>query len=259
MSAKSKHNFEQLICEYCAGEGKDTAICRMFENAPQLMEIYYSQLKVEKDMNKLAGKKHRFNSSTDIMRKKSCSSCLTPKLGAVGADSPCSSSPVQCIVNLISIAVATDGLPPITEREVNLFLNALALPPFPSGLVGYNLEQFLLGLADRLIAYQYLPFTLIMILSVWLMVAAGWLTVAAGLILTIVFLAIIYFFFVSFRVSIKAFIESFVNTAVTTVDDYRAGISNALLRLPTAIVTLLCAMGGLIYDPQTFPPCPSQN
>jgi Na+(H+)/acetate symporter ActP len=88
------------------------------------------------------------------------------------------------------------------------------------------------------------------------MVAVSWITIATGLILTIVFIAIMYFFFVSFRVSVKAFVDSFISTFTSSVQDYRSGITNAIKRIPGTIGLAICLLVGTTFDPSK-PTCPT--
>jgi hypothetical protein len=249
----SEHEFEKLVKDYCRNEGKDTALCHLFKSAPDMMEVYQRQEKMRYDLNK-----------TSILSrekpKKPCTSCLGSKPNSTSAVSdpcdPCNNNPANCARKIFAIVEENKPLFPLTDHDVQLLLNQLALPVFPQGLFSTNLETFVLGLANRIVAYQYLPILLIVIIMIWLMVAVSWITIATGLILTIVFIAIMYFFFVSFRVSVKAFVDSFISTLTSSVQDYRAGVTNAIKRIPTTIGIALCMLAGTTYNPGK-PTCPT--
>jgi len=253
----SEHEFEKLVKDYCRNEGKDTALCHLFKAAPDMMEVYQRQERMKYDLNKMS----TISKKTLAKPKKSCTSCLGSKSNNVTSAAsdpcdPCNNSPVNCATALINILLANDPLPSLTDHDVQLLLNQLALPVFPQGLFSTNLETFILGLANRIVAYQYLPILLIVIIMIWLMVAVSWITIATGLILTIVFIAIMYFFFVSFRVSVKAFVDSFISTFTSSVQDYRSGITNAIKRIPGTIGLAICLLVGTTFDPSK-PTCPT--
>lgn len=173
------------------------------------------------------------------------------KVSASDGCNPCNASAAFCIIKLGECIINGDGtIPKFTEKQAQLVLNQLALPQFPSGLAAYDIEQFLIGLTNRIISYQYLPFVIIIIIAIWLMVAAGWITIVTGIILTIVFLAIIYFFFVSFRVSVKSFVEDYVSTVSAGVDAYRTGLLNAIERIPYVIGYAACLLVGAENNPR---------
>jgi hypothetical protein len=238
MTNNKEHKFEKLVKDYCSKEGKDTALCHLFKFAPEVENYYLKE---------------------STVKQKSCSSCLGSRINSnvTASDpcSPCNNNPLFCALQLFS-DLESHALPKLTDHDIQLILNQLALPTLPSALLATETQNFITAFTNRIIAYEYLPLLLITILCVWLIVAAGWISIFSGFILTIIFLAIVYFFYISFKVSIQAYVSNFVNTSNSAIEDYRDGVKNAIKRLPATIGLAICLLVGSTYNPNK-PTCPT--
>lgn len=232
-------------------ETKDENTTTNPEDNPEDEKDKVSNVDKEDDSDNLEDKPEISNDSNNVREAKVIHNVNKEvSSGAqVEADPECTSF-IDCALDYINDTGILEGqfnpnphpenLPAAKEK----FQSVAQFPPLPTSTVSAQVQAFTKGLAYRNMAYTYIALSLLFLILILVLYFTRTINFIISMYILLAALFIMYFVFISFRVTTMIWVNENINDLTNTIETFEDEVVEALPRVPQAIGQSLCVYEG---------------